>query len=85
MVNEKNELSFEQAYERLEKILEKLNTGNAPLEESLKLYEEADTLIQCCNKRLNAAEKKIEQLIKNRDGTPALDDQGNSFSSLSSF
>jgi len=60
-------LSFEAAYARLEEILEKMNSGKVSLEDSLKLYEEADRLIHWCSKRLTDAEKKIEILVKNRD------------------
>ena len=70
------QISFESAYERLEAILEKMNSGKVALEESLKLYEEADQLISCCNKRLSEAEKKIEILVKNRDGELLLDPSG---------
>lgn len=69
-------LSFEIAYARLEEILEKMNSGKASLEDSLKLYEEADRLISWCGKRLSDAEKKIEMLIKNRDSELKLDEQG---------
>ena len=65
---QKENLSFEQAFDRLEEILEKMNSGTISLSDSLKLYEEADKLIHTCNQRLNAAEKKIETLIKNRKG-----------------
>ena len=61
-------LSFEAAFGRLEEILEKLNKGTVSLDDSLKLYEEADQLITDCSKRLNEAERKIEVLIKNRSG-----------------
>lgn len=67
-------LSFESAFERLEQILEKMNTGKTPLDESLKLFEEADQLIRFCSQRLTAAEQKVETLIKNRDNTLVLDD-----------
>ena len=70
------ELSFEAAYARLEEILEKMNSGKVSLEDSLKLYEEADKLITSCSKRLTDAEKKIEILIKNREGEVLLDEQG---------
>jgi exodeoxyribonuclease VII small subunit len=70
------ELSFEQAYARLEQILERMNSGKVPLEESLRLYEEADLLIRSCSERLNQAEKKVEILMKNRQGDLALDEQG---------
>lgn len=62
------ELSFEASFHRLEEILEKMNSGAVSLDESLKLYEEADRLITLCSKRLNEAERKIEVLIKNRNG-----------------
>lgn len=70
--NTQPELSFESSLARLEEILEKMNSGATSLEESLKLYEEADHLIATCNKKLNDAEKKIEVLIKNRSGEPTL-------------
>jgi exodeoxyribonuclease VII small subunit len=59
-------LSFEQAFERLEQILEKMNSGKTPLEDSLKLFEEAEGLIRSCNGRLNASEQRIEALVKQR-------------------
>ena len=65
-------ISFEAAFVRLEEILERLNTATISLDESLKLYEEADQLIAVCNKRLNEAERKIEILVKNRNGDLAL-------------
>lgn len=68
--------SFEAAYARLEEILEKMNSGKVTLEDSLKLYEEADQLISWCSKRLTEAEKKIEILVKNRDSEIQLDAQG---------
>lgn len=64
----KKETTFEHAFERLEEILEMMNSGTIALDESLKLYEEADSLIAFCSKRLTAAEQKIEMLIKKRDG-----------------
>jgi exodeoxyribonuclease VII small subunit len=63
----KPEISFETAFARLEEILERMNSGSISLDESLKLYEEADRLIITCNKRLNDAERRIEILIKNRN------------------
>ncbi|MBS4165899.1 MULTISPECIES: exodeoxyribonuclease VII small subunit [unclassified Neochlamydia] len=71
-MNEKD-LSFEAAFVRLEEILEKMNSGAISLDESLKLYEEADRLISSCQKRLLEAERKIEILVKNRNGEVVLD------------
>jgi len=66
--NKKSDVCFETAFSRLEQILDKMNSGSVSLDESLKLYEEADKLIISCSKKLNEAEKKIEILIKNRNG-----------------
>ena len=55
---------FEESYARLEEILEKMNSGKVSLDESLKLYEEADKLIASCNKRLNEAEKRSKRFLK---------------------
>lgn len=67
-----NQISFEAAFARLEEILEKMNSGAISLDESLKLYEEADQLIGICNKRLTEAERRIEILVKNRNGEVVL-------------
>ena len=67
-------LSFEQAFERLEHILEKLNSSKTSLEDSLRLFEEAEGLIRACNSRLISAEQRIEVLIKQR-GQLTLDSQ----------
>jgi len=69
----KNNMQFEKATERLDAILERMNSGTVSLDDSLALYEEADTLIASCQKRLNEAEQKIEVLIKNRQGDLFLD------------
>ncbi len=66
--------SFEQTFARLEAILETLNSGHASLEEALKLYEEADKLIIQCSKKLQDAERKIEVLMKGRQGELQLSD-----------
>lgn len=67
------EMNFEKSFTRLEAILDRMNSGNIALEESLKLYEEADQLISTCTLKLNAAEAKIEMLIKKRDGELEVD------------
>jgi len=75
-MTQENTPTFEQAYARLEEILEKMNSGKQSLEDSLSLYEEADRLIVFCNKRLQQAEQKIETLIKNREGDLVLTPSG---------
>jgi exodeoxyribonuclease VII small subunit len=61
-------LSFEQAFHRLESILEKMNSQDVSLEDSLKLFQEADTLISICHTRLSDAEKRVEILVRERNG-----------------
>lgn len=68
--------SFEEAYAKLEKMLEQLNQNELPLEKAIELYEEASSLINSCQKKLTAAEKKVEMLIKNRDGEVQTDKEG---------
>lgn len=67
-------LSFENAYARLETILEELNSDQLSLDKSLTLYEEADQLITLCTKQLSDAEQKIQMLIKNREGQILIND-----------
>ena len=52
MNNEKELLSFEKAFEKLEHILETLNSSQPSLEEAIKMYEEADRLIIQCHQKL---------------------------------
>ena len=62
------ELKFEKAMEKLEKIVEDLENGNISLEDALKKYEEGVKLSRICQQRLSQAEKKIEVLTKSLDG-----------------
>jgi exodeoxyribonuclease VII small subunit len=71
------EITFEKAFLRLEALLDKMNSGEVSLDESLKLYEEADKLINLCGKRLTEAERKIQILVKSRNGELISDSDGN--------
>ena len=62
------EKKFETAMERLEEIVQELEQGDLPLEQSLKLFEEGIKLSRICNKRLEEAERKVEILTKDKDG-----------------
>jgi exodeoxyribonuclease VII small subunit len=59
---------FEDALNKLEKIVSKLEEGEIPLEESLKLFEEGIRLSRFCNQKLDEAEKKVEILLKSKEG-----------------
>ncbi len=61
------DLPFEKALEKLEKIVQDLETGDISLDDALKKYEEGIKLSRACQQKLAQAEKKIEILIK----TPA--------------
>jgi len=63
------EIKFEEALKRLEKIVNDLEDGNLSLDSSLEKYEEGITLSKMCAKKLEAAKKKVELLLKNEDGT----------------
>jgi exodeoxyribonuclease VII small subunit len=56
------QLSYEQAMDRLSAITDRLEDGSLPLEDALKLYEEASALVRLCNTYLDAAEQKIVTL-----------------------
>ncbi len=62
------EEKFEEALSRLEGIVSQLEGGDLDLEESLRLFEEGIRLSHSCGQRLDEAEKKIEILLKNREG-----------------
>jgi len=65
------QLSFEAALKRLEEIVRKLESGEAPLDEAIDLYSEGDRLKQQCEARLAAAQARIEKIQFGRDGGPA--------------
>ena len=62
------ELRFEDSLKQLEKIVEDLDKGNLPLESSLKKYEEGVRLSHLLTKRLEQAQKRVEQLMKAEGG-----------------
>lgn len=59
--------SFEQALNRLEAIVGQLESGEAPLESALKLYEEGVKLSRQCTQQLQAAERRVD-LLEDQDG-----------------
>ncbi|HGY56718.1 MAG TPA: exodeoxyribonuclease VII small subunit [Caldithrix abyssi] len=65
----KKKLAFESALQRLEEIVNKLESGEIPLEESIKVFEEGEQLVRFCMDTLNEAEKKVKKLEKKDDGS----------------
>ncbi len=66
----KDERTFEQKLERLEQIVKLLEKGDAPLAESLGLFEEGTGLIRDCSRQLDEAEQRVVKLRKGPDGAP---------------
>ena len=66
----KDKMSFEDSVKRLDEIVKLLERGDAPLSESLKLFEEGTSLISNCDTLLNEAEQKVVKLRKGKDGEP---------------
>lgn len=62
------ETNFEAALEQLEGVVEQLETGELPLEESLVAFEKGVGLVIYCNQKLTEAEKKVELLVKDKEG-----------------
>ncbi|MBE6632229.1 MAG: exodeoxyribonuclease VII small subunit [Ruminococcaceae bacterium] len=65
---DKDKMSFEEAIARLENIVRALESGTAPLDSSLELFEEGVSLVKLCNEKLDNVEQKIKILIKGKDG-----------------
>ena len=64
-------MSFEAALAELEKIVRTLELGQAPLDESIELYQRGDRLKRHCEARLKAAQARIEQISIGADGQPS--------------
>ena len=64
------ELNFEAAMDRLEAIVEQMESGKMQLEELIVRYEEGMKLVKTCQERLASAEQRIEIITKNHAGQP---------------
>jgi exodeoxyribonuclease VII small subunit len=63
-------VSFEDSLERLEAIVQKMESGDLKLEESIRLFEEGIKLTRACSQRLEEAEKRVQQLMKDSAEEP---------------
>ena len=68
-MNEHN-VSFEQNMARLEQIVRTLEKGDAPLEESLKLFTEGTELVRACGRLLDEAQLQVKKVMVGPDGLP---------------
>ncbi len=67
-------MTFEESMARLETLVSQLERGEAPLSESLALFEEGAKLVNQCRKELKTAEQKVVKLSKGADGAPVESD-----------
>ena len=74
MTKDKNNPSFEHSIDRLETIVNQMESGDATLKKSLEWFEEGMALIISCQTQLNDAEQKVQELIKNSEGNLTLKD-----------
>ncbi|MFD2925924.1 exodeoxyribonuclease VII small subunit [Halobacillus naozhouensis] len=63
MTNQEKELTFEQAMDQLEKLVEKLEEGDVPLEEAIQYYQDGMKLSKFCNEKLNHVEGQMQQIL----------------------
>ena len=61
-------IDFEQSLERLETLVNEMESGELALEEMIKHFEEGSKLVTLCSKKLTEVEQKIEKLVKKGDG-----------------
>ena len=72
-MNQEN-MTFEQNMQRLEQIDRALERGDAPLEESLKLFQEGTERIRICGKLLDEAQLQVKKIVPGPDGAPTEED-----------
>lgn len=68
-MNERN-ASFESNMQRLEQIVRTLERGDAPLEDSMKLFQEGTELVRSCGKLLDDAQLQVKKIMVAGDGSP---------------
>lgn len=64
------DMTFEQALAELEQIVARLESGQAPLEDSIRMYERGSALKAHCETRLEAARLRVEKIVVGAGGTP---------------
>ncbi len=72
-MNKENK-NFEENLQRLEQIVRTMERGEAPLEESLKLFQEGTELVRACGKLLDDAQLQVKKVMTAADGSPVLED-----------
>ena len=70
----KESKTFEENLQRLEQIVRAMERGEAPLEESLKLFQEGTELVRVCGKLLDDAQLQVNKVLTSADGTPVMEE-----------
>ena len=68
MASKKETPGFEEAFQELEGIVDRLESGELKLDEAMAAFEEGMKLVKLCTEKLNAAEDKLQKLIQKDDG-----------------
>ena len=66
-------MSFEQALSELEQIVQRLESGQAPLEDSINMYQRGSALKAHCETKLNAARLQVEKITQGLGGAPGIE------------
>lgn len=66
---EKEKMTFEQATQRLDELVKKMESGTLPLDDMVAAFEEGNRLISFCSKKLNDVERRVELLTQQTDGS----------------
>ena len=69
----KENIGFEEAFQKLERIVESLEKGESTLDAAMKSFEEGMAMAKLCAEKLNMAESRLQELIKNENGSFQLD------------
>ena len=72
--NTLEKLSFEEGYDRLERVIQQLESGELSLEQAVALYEEGVQLARYCGHKLDDAELRVTQLLTSADTETNADD-----------
>ena len=75
IMNDKQNFNFEKSLDKLNKLVEKMEQGNLPLEDALKNFEEGVSLIRQCQTALQQAEQKVAILTEQQDLEPFANDE----------
>ena len=74
MKKKESTISYEKIFGQLEKIVQKMDSGDIPLEKSLELFEQGMILIKDGKEKLDNAEARVKKLIKGQDGKLGIED-----------